>query len=791
MRARTYAYVYILLDSEPRFEYHLSMVTFPEPFCYTSRDCWDKIHTTNWSRAYIVAQRRCGKTYALVAETIKRAYNCEKNNPQYLFLSPLAEQTEANILGMCQGQAQAYIKEWRSQDKALILLNGAVIWFGGARSAEKFRGRYLDGCFSGNTDVLTERGWLPFKEAVSIQGLRFAQFNQNTGRVSFAQPNKLFEFFDRDVMELGFGAQGTITCTPNHQWLVADGRTIDQFKKIDADKLNGHHCIPRAALVVDKTKKLTPWQRLAIAVQADAWAGSLAKDTITYRVKLKKQRKIDRFVQILNDCGIVATPHPTKAGELFFNFTLPKRMNITKDLTTFFDLNTVPAYDFLQEIKYWDGSTFGDGGIYYSSIVKKNVDFVQAVAVLAGYRTRQTKQVDNRKSEFSDVYRLFCSTTPMPRSGPISSKTYLNERQTVYCVEMPEHNIIVRTDKGAAFVTGNCVVDERANIEDYVLNDILHFCLMDRKGWLAVCGTARADDDYKLYRGYKEALKPGSGYDLVMKLGCNESGVLQKYYNMDPVKAKEDYVKQAMANGSSYQQALQSWMCEMECDFSFIDEGRPNMNALLYNEMQALFESQPPRLLQVPATPRQSAVFDLASGGGRDYTTAVFVTQDNNISGIHYTNTKTMQDWITALKAAGVDTVVLPFDAKQRNRDTGMSTVDFMTNAGFRVIVLKRLLRIEQEEHARWLLNSVSFDYNNCVDALRELGKFTTWQAKHKLDQDVMSAICYAGQYVRKKGIKEERRKTWYQQMNQSRAARNNPNEQSNMMVGLSGPAFF
>lgn len=420
-------------------------------------------------------------TFSLVAETIKRAYNCEKQNPQYLFLSPLAEQTEANILGICQGQAQAYIKEWKQQDRSLVLLNGATIWFGGARSAEKFRGRYLDGC----------------------------------------------------------------------------------------------------------------------------------------------------------------------------------------------------------------------------------------------------------------------------------------------------------------------VLDEKSQVPDYIINDIIHFCLMDRKGWLAVCGTARSDDDYKLYRGYKEALKPGSGYDLVMKIGCNESGVLQKYYNMDPVKAKEDYIKQAMANGSSYQQALQSWMCEMECDFSFIDEGRPNMNALLYNEMQSLFEAQPPRLLQVPATQRQTAVFDLASGGGRDYTTAVFVTQDNNISGIHYTNTKTMQDWITVLKAAGVDTVVLPFDAKQRNRDTGMSTVDFMANAGFRVIVLKRLLRIEQEEHARWLLNSVSFDYNNCVDALRELGKFTAWQTKHKLDQDVMSAICYAGQYVRKKGIKEERRKTWYQQMNQSNVARNNPNEQSNMMVGLSGATFF
>lgn len=451
------------------------MIVFPEPYNYQSRDCWDELHTVPWKLAYVVAHRRAGKTFGLCAEAIRRAYNCEKPNPQYLFLSPLAEQTESNILGMAMGQAAAYIKEWRSQDRALVLHNGAIIWFGGARTAEKFRGRYLDGC----------------------------------------------------------------------------------------------------------------------------------------------------------------------------------------------------------------------------------------------------------------------------------------------------------------------IIDERSQIPDFILNDIIHFCLMDRDGWLAICGTARSDDDYKLYRGYKEALKPDSGYDLVKKIGCNESKVLTECYHIDPIEEKERYIRKAMTNGSSYQQAVQSWLCEMECDFSFIDEGRPNMNALFYQELDNLFNSKPPRLLQIPAAPNQIAVFDLATGGGRDYTTAVFMNQDLNITAIKFTNTNTMNDWISVLNAAGVTTVVLPFDAKQRNRDTGLSTVDFLSNAGFRVIVLKRMLHIEQEEHARWLLNHVSFDYNNCVDGLRELGKFTEWSVKHKLDQDVASAICYAGQYARKKGIKLERRKSWQDPVAQMRARERMNRAYSPTMVGL------
>jgi len=458
----------------------IKLIEFPRPFNYVSRDCWDEIHTVPWRQAYIIAHRRAGKTYSLCAETIKRAYNSTRPKPQYLFLSPLAEQTEANILGMCQGQAEAYIKDWKPQERALTLHNGATIWFGGARTAEKFRGRYLDGA----------------------------------------------------------------------------------------------------------------------------------------------------------------------------------------------------------------------------------------------------------------------------------------------------------------------IIDERSQIPDYILNDILHFCLLDREGWLAICGTARSDDDYKLYHGYKEALKPESGFDLVKKIGCNESKVLTECYHLDPQEEKERFIRKAMANGSTYQQAVQSWQCEMECDFSFIDEGKPNMNALFYNELQTLFASQPPRLTTVPGTKTQTAVFDLASGGGRDYTTAVFLTEDLNVSAIQYTNTKTMSDWISSLKAAGVTTVVLPFDAKMKNRDTGLTTIDFMSNAGFRVIVLKRTLRVEQEEHARWLLQNVSFDYNNCLSALRELGKFTEWTAKHKLDQDVVSAVCYAGQFARKKGIKEARRKSFADEIRTRDLIRNNPNFQSNIMVGVTGGNF-
>lgn len=227
------------------------------------------------------------------------------------------------------------------------------------------------------------------------------------------------------------------------------------------------------------------------------------------------------------------------------------------------------------------------------------------------------------------------------------------------------------------------VIDERSQIPDHILNDILYFCLLDRNGWMAVCGTARSDDDYKLYKGFQEASKQNSGYDLVMKIGVNESNVLQEHYNINPAQEKEKYISQAIADGATPKQAEQSWLCEMECDFSFIDEGRPNMNALFYTDLDDLHNSEPARLTAVPATQDQTAILDLSSGGGGDYTSAAVLNDQNNVTALLWANNKTLTEWGEHLLQLGVRTAVLPFDAKVRWRDTGLTAIDIFERAGF------------------------------------------------------------------------------------------------------------
>jgi hypothetical protein len=728
---------------------------------YKPREVFREFHTSNWHRACIVAARRTGKTFAAVAELLKRSYNGPSDG-QYLFISPLAEQSMANTIGMFQRfDDEGYMVRFDKTNGVITLANGAQITLGGARAAEKYRGRYLDGCFSGDTEVLTNRGWIRFDKAVDCPDIKYAQFDEETGKISFTYPLKRFEFEDREVMEVDFGVKcGNIVCTPNHKWLVKDARTCN-WKKVETQNLNGHHSVPRAALNYDESVRLTPYQRLAIAVQADAHIVSRAKNTYTYRIAFNKERKIIRFIHILKDCGINARAVLQKRGYTGFYFTLPKSLNITKRLDSYFDLETVPACDFMQEIAEWDGSRFDNDGIYYSSIVKENRDFVQAVAILAGYRTAATKQVDNRKDSYSDVYRLFCTTNSFPKSGITKGKKILAKHQTVYCVEVPKHNIVVRTTRGSAVITSNCIVDEVSQVPAETISEVILPCLADRDGWLAYLGTARADDGFRLYRIYKEYENDPKWFTRMISVYQNTDGFTPERIQ----EIHDETLRFCLANGKTRAQAEQTFNVEFACDFSFSDEGKPMTTALFYQELQNLFDSTPSRILDPLdkevvglSSANKIAVFDISHSAGRDYTVTTIVAETATspiVTNILWERDKPWQFWFDYLHQQGIRTVALPFDSAAVNKETMLSLNQTFKRNGFNVIRIKRLLREEQIESGRWGLNNCRFT-RDCIPGLSEIGRFVQFSNKHGLEQDVVASFLYTGQVLQKKHTKLE-----------------------------------
>lgn len=339
-----------------------------------------------------------------------------------------------------------------------------------------------------------------------------------------------------------------------------------------------------------------------------------------------------------------------------------------------------------------------------------------------------------------------------------STITLINGARIIYCGAKTIEKV------RGLYLTG-WLSDEVQEPIEHAYTDIIYPALADTDGWSLRIGTARTDDDYLLYNTYKY-LKERHGDDpewLFLKVGVNES---QIYDEEKIAKIKEEFWNAGRAARKTAAQIQQGWNCEYEADFSFIDEGKPNVSAKFYFPLTNIFNNNKIKDTEngdldtpIPNT----VVLDIATGNGRDYTVGLFGSYkfDNNGSSIHvdnikYDNTRNLTQWAEEFKEKGIKNVVLPFDAAQTNKETGLNLFDFFLKKGFKVFKVKRLLHKVQEEHAEWLLNNSTFD-SKCVPALRELGKFEEWNPRHKLGQDIASAVCYAGQYFRKIDIKEMR----------------------------------
>ena len=307
-----------------------------------------------------------------------------------------------------------------------------------------------------------------------------------------------------------------------------------------------------------------------------------------------------------------------------------------------------------------------------------------------------------------------------------------------------------------------CVVDEISQVPPELISDVLLPCLADRQGWLCFLGTARVDDDYRLFRMYKLYSTDPKWYSKMVSVYDNPEAFPPE--RIEELRA--EHIQYCLAAGMSMTQAKQSFNVEFECDFDFIEQGRPNLSAVFYNELNELFNSNPSRLLDPKddeataalASPQKIAIFDISHSTGRDYTVGTFLSITPTtpyVFGIEWENNKPLSYWFDRLRLLGISTVALPFDANTTNKETLLTLTQTFRREGFNVIRIKRLLRPEQEENGRWLLNVGRFS-TDCIPALSEIGKFNGWKQKHGLEQDVVASLLYAGQVARRKHIKIE-----------------------------------
>lgn len=324
----------------------------------------------------------------------------------------------------------------------------------------------VDECYSMDTEILTEKGWQRFD--CLERGLKVLQYDSDTESTSFVYPTRYVEKdFYGDMVNLVTENGYDFLVTPKHDMLVCEK---GEYRKEASDnlKLNSTRFIPvsgKGHICKEENSLLSPLEQLAIATQADGSIGrQKAEGGTSLQFAFSKDRKIERFLNICKEGAFKITenkPKPASGNtKSCRRFWISLDINMSKDLWETFNLSNInrdKAINIIEEMVLWDGhiSNNGNSSYLYTTTVRSQADFYQAVAHIAGYKTKISTAVDKRKDTYKDVYRLFIDKNTRMLGMQGFTKTYVPYDDKVYCVTVPAGNIMVRRN-GKVGIAGNC-----------------------------------------------------------------------------------------------------------------------------------------------------------------------------------------------------------------------------------------------------------------------------------------------------------------------------------------------
>lgn len=328
------------------------------------------------------------------------------------------------------------------------------------------------GCYDDQTEVLTNQGWKLFKEVkeIGLKNIRIAQVNDDE-TVSFVEASNYFEYeVNESLIWFKDSKNIDLLVTKNHNMVYKqearsvirgeDGQNSysrsvkDKFYIKNAEECPLHRDIKylHSAYAKNDSSGLSNLERILIAVQADGSIVNGCNRAIKFR--FSKNRKSDRLKMLLDSEGIeysYSFYESDQTHNYYVNFgeVLPK----TLEWVNVENKSYKWCQEFILEVLEWDGSKTSDCDGNYSSVIKINVDKVQEVCSLAGYKSYSWLDLRDEDLNRSPIYKLNFS------NGNYFGVEKLEKQEVsysgkVFCVEVPSHKLIVRRG-GRTVVCGN------------------------------------------------------------------------------------------------------------------------------------------------------------------------------------------------------------------------------------------------------------------------------------------------------------------------------------------------
>lgn len=323
-------------------------------------------------------------------------------------------------------------------------------------------------CYIEGTEVLTSEGFIAFRD-LTVDTL-IAQLDVNR-KLSFSKGEYTTKDWNGEVTNISSSTGLNLTVTPNHRMLVERLKqtTINGKRKrhwsghleeVLAKDVKYHRDIQHHVSAISTTKySLTYEDRFKIAYQADGRKTQVRFNNSKFSVefRFKKQRKIDRLIDILNNLGLeYSITKDDSDGATRIRTIITKELYApTLQWVDLSIINGSAGVEFLEEVAEWDGSWRKNRTSFcYSSVIQRNVEKVQAVVSVSNARCR-TGCSSNRDGNRLDLHTIYVQLKYTPVQGASITKTSLHYKGSVHCCIVPEGRIIVKDSNNFVSVCGN------------------------------------------------------------------------------------------------------------------------------------------------------------------------------------------------------------------------------------------------------------------------------------------------------------------------------------------------
>lgn len=307
-------------------------------------------------------------------------------------------------------------------------------------------------CFPGDTEILTEKGWVRFDEyhggnvaSVSLDG---------SFSCKMVEPNAIIKKkYDGDLIKLSNRHRFSSVTTPDHNMVLIDRNGL--VYKSPAKKISTAAKIQRTVTLDGKGTGLTKDEiSLQLAISADSKIDIRKNGNIYVHFEFKKHRKIDRLRNILCRIGVEYTSYETKNNYTTFNFIAPSFI-LSKQLpASWLAIASIDERKFImEEMVHWDGNTVPKMAQYeFSSKHNSEAIWMQTIAHTCGYCSTIIPRSNNLGNWYKASVLLNKKTTSCQMS---LKRETIKHNGFVYCVNVNSGALLVR-HCGCIYVCGNC-----------------------------------------------------------------------------------------------------------------------------------------------------------------------------------------------------------------------------------------------------------------------------------------------------------------------------------------------